>query len=326
MSSGGGSSSDGSATSSGDDHNCVDESYTVLLLDEQLQQIPVECIPMLRAKRCSRVPSLPLFLRLVARAHPAVITHHPEATGKGAEKTAGSHAGAKAVAAKTSAASTAAATGATAVANAHYSSALGPRHERCWYAIDPEKNLATTRATMVAFLEPYIARWAWRGFVAEIPPEETMRGLHGGSDLFIYCGHGAGEKMCETHKMRHWSSLPAALLWGCSSGRLATLGVHDPYGAALNYLLGGAPYVVGNMWDVTDKDIDKLSKECMRVCFDAPEGVDGAEKADHTDRTEGAESADRGVSVTQALVQSRGVCKMKFAVGCAPVVYGYGEY
>jgi len=47
---------------------------------------------------------------------------------------------------------------------------------------------------------------------------------------------------------------PASFLWGCSSGRLTTLGIHDPYGPALTYLTNGSPWVVGNLWDV-------------RICF-----------------------------------------------------------
>jgi separase len=246
----------------------------VFILDEQLQQIPVECMPLLRGRRCSRVPSLALFLHMAAqRAAPA--PHATQPSQRQGQKQRAPSA----------------------------SSAPPPMHG--WYAIDPEKNLSGTRSTMLAFLEPYIARWAWRGYVAEMPTEDMVKELHTRCDVFVYCGHGAGEKMCETHKMRRWPVLPAAYLWGCSSGRLATMGVHDPTGAALNYLLGGATFVVGNMWDVTDKDIDKLSKECMRLCFDGPGAVGGA------------------LPVTQALALSRDVCKMRFAVGCAPVVYGF---
>jgi separase len=125
-----------------------------------------------------------------------------------------------------------------------------------------------------------------------------QRSYHEESDLFIYCGHGAGEKMEDTSQLKKFSHCPSALLWGCSSGRLTPQGVFDPSGPALNYLLAGAPFVVGNLWDVTDKDIDKLSLECMRLLLDEEENV------------------------ASALASSRKVCKLKFAVGCAPVVYG----
>ena len=104
--------------------------------------------------------------------------------------------------------------------------------------------------------------------------------------------------------------------------------------------------MVGKMWDVTDKDIDKLSKECMRRCFEdqnqdqdigqgsnsvngkgqeiLPKGLDSGKTAGEIVRNEasGGSGSGSGMIVTEALVQSRGICKMKYAVGCAPVVYG----
>ena len=88
------------------------------------------------------------------------------------------------------------------------------------------------------------------------------------------------------------------MLWGCSSGALTRHGIHDPNGAALAYLLGGAPWTVGNLWDVTDKDIDKLSMSCMRKLLEKDSGI------------------------SESLYLSRNECKMKFANGCAPVIYG----
>jgi separase len=87
---------------------------------------------------------------------------------------------------------------------------------------------------------------------------------------------------------------------------LKAIGVYDPKGPALHYLLAGAPFVLGNLWDVTDKDIDKLSIECMKSVFGA---VDDDKKPISGE-------------VCEALVVSRNVCKLKNAVGCAPVVYG----
>ena len=319
--------------------------YTILILDEVLQQIPWECIPILHSRRCSRIPSMALFLHMITLPH----NHHHTAASSEISTQAINH---------TTTTKTSTVTGTKTKKHNHnndnhhnhnvnvinhthdHQNTRGKDHERCWYAIDPERNLATTRSTMVAFLEPYIAKYQWPGYVAEMPPENMIKTLHAQHDLFIYCGHGAGEKMCETHKMRHWLHVPAAYLWGCSSGRLAVLGVHDPHGAALNYLLGGAPYVVGNMWDVTDKDIDKLSKECMRRCFEEQgsekdQNSNGVKDKNQEKLSERLDSGNgtkevidnggvsgAGMIVTEALVQSRGICKMKYAVGCAPVVYG----
>ena len=59
------------------------------------------------------------------------------------------------------------------------------------------------------------------------------------------------------------------ILMGCSSGRLTSVNrrqakcleelplFYDPEGISLSYLCAGAPCVVGNLWDVTDHDIDR---------------------------------------------------------------------
>ncbi len=180
---------------------------------------------------------------------------------------------------------------------------------KSWYAVDPEANLPNTRKTMTTFLQSFKHRYSWTGVVAEIPPESAVRSHHDESHLFIYCGHGAGEKVCDSHRLKKCHS-PAAMLWGCSSGRLAVHGLHDPAGVALQYLVWGAPFVLGNLWDVTDKDIDKLSVKCMDTLFSS------------TSARATTAGIDDTVTVPAALAASRGVCKMAYAVGSAPVMYG----
>jgi len=208
------------------------------------------------------------------------------------------------------------------------------RLAQAWYVVDPEANLPGTRATMQSFLKPYGERYQWQGYVAEVPPEPTVRKAHDEMTLFIFCGHGAAEKVCDPHKLRK-CYCPAALLWGCSSGRLSVRGVHDPGGAALAYLVNGAPYVLANLWDVTDKDIDKLSVACMQTLFDSAEAVGRdltkaqapkayAHKSANFSSMHITDASESGVETTvaAALAQSRNACKMGFAVGAAPVMYG----
>ena len=100
------------------------------------------------------------------------------------------------------------------------------------------------------------------------------------------------------------------MLWGCSSGALVRHGDHDPMGASIAYLLSGAPWVIGNLWDVTDRDIDRLSVSCMEKVFD--------------ELATGVSSEQCGrLNVSLSLCDSREVCKLKSAVGSAAVMYGY---
>ena len=114
--------------------------------------------------------------------------------------------------------------------------------------------------------------------------------------------------MINSSKQRK-SKIPSALLWGCSSGKLTRQGIHDPAGSALNYLLGGAQFVVGNLWDVTDRDIDKYSIDCMQQVF--PRDPSSLES-----------TIGGGVSIGKGISNSRNVCKLQYIVGCAPVMYG----
>ena len=139
----------------------------------------------------------------------------------------------------------------------------------------------------------------------------ACRLCHENSTLFIYCGHGAGEAMGSVVKYQSFTHTPAAMLWGCSSGRLKPCGVYDPSGPALHYLLSGSPFVVGNLWDMTSGDLDELSMQFMKSCL-PPCDV----------RSKGRNEEESGLDMGNALVQARNVCRFKYANGCAPVVYG----
>ena len=61
--------------------------------------------------------------------------------------------------------------------------------------------------------------------------------------------------------------------------------------------------MVGNLWDVTDRDIDKFTTNLLHLWF-----------------------KDDNVSLTQCVTQSRHVCNMKYINGAAPIVYGMPVY
>ena len=59
---------------------------------------------------------------------------------------------------------------------------------------------------------------------------------------------------------------------GCSSVALRPRGAYHATGAALLWLCAGAPCVVGNLWDVTDGDLDLLTHELFRVWLEHGSG------------------------------------------------------
>ena len=139
----------------------------------------------------------------------------------------------------------------------------------------------------------------------------TCSRLHVESDLFVYCGHGGGEQLCSSRKLRRLTRCPSTVwLWGCSSGSLKKNGVYPPWGTAINYLLAGSSQVAGALWDVTDKDLDKLSISTMR-------NLRGFEEEEVVVDEEGA-----ALSISESIINGRMECKMKYAVGAACIIYG----
>ena len=93
---------------------------------------------------------------------------------------------------------------------------------------------------------------------------------------------------------------------------------------------------MGNLWDVTDRDIDKLSVQCMQAVFDAaersgrdttltrkPRAIAPTATTATTATTASAEGVvQENLTLAAALMEARKVCKMGHAVGSAPVMYG----
>lgn len=73
---------------------------------------------------------------------------------------------------------------------------------------------------------------------------------------------------------------------------------------------------MANLWDVTDKDIDKFAQSVFDDLRLTPDGV----------RAWTAEGATGTTSVVAAVAKAREVCKLKYLTGSAPVVYGIPFY
>jgi hypothetical protein len=156
--------------------------HLVLVLDEQLQRLPLECMPALRAASCSRVPSFAVLLRLISLAETAGASSGVDeltAKLKSAEFTETKKSTAKKPPAK--AKSGAKSSSQTSpeekenVDNQGGASWRGVSVEKGWYALDIEGNLPATRSTLQPFLSSYSGKWDWTGVVASVPPEDTTR-------------------------------------------------------------------------------------------------------------------------------------------------------
>ncbi|CAN1263569.1 ESP1 [Linum perenne] len=136
---------------------------------------------------------------------------------------------------------------------------------------------------------------------------------------------------------------------GCSSGCLTLTGSYIPEGAPLYYLLAGSPVVVSNLWQVTDKDIDRFSKAMLDAWMQERSNAytDSArcnltkefesmsiknvgkgrkkvskKKASKPEDCDHDGSSNHRPMVGSFIAQAREACTLKYLIGAAPVCYG----
>ncbi|TIB38990.1 hypothetical protein E3P86_01335 [Wallemia ichthyophaga] len=128
---------------------------------------------------------------------------------------------------------------------------VNPRNTYC--LINPSGDLKRTEKKFGGWFEEMKA-FGWKGIVGREPLEVELSNALETSDLFIYFGHGGGQKYIRSQKIRNMPKCASTMLWGCSSGSLKSNGDFDSNGNPNNYLLAGCPCLVANLWDVTDRE------------------------------------------------------------------------
>lgn len=143
--------------------------------------------------------------------------------------------------------------------------------------------------------------------INEKPSELDFLSFIKESSLFIYVGHGSGEQYVRLKQIKSCDKVAASFLLGCSSAAMKYYGKLEPSGSIYSYLLAGSPLILGNLWDVTDKDIDKFSMSLF-------------EKTGISKTLQGEIAGYQ--PVPDAVANSRETCHLKYMNGAAPVVYG----
>ena len=158
-----------------------------------------------------------------------------------------------------------------------------------------------------------------------------------------------GAQYIPRHEIQKLERCAATLLMGCSSGSLTLQGSYAPQGVPLSYLLAGSPAIVANLWEVTDKDIDRFGKamldawlkerselpmECLQCNllseeFEAMNLKGKAKRKGPRKKVrELAESdspninCDHRPKIGAFMGQAREVCTLPFLTGASPVCYG----
>ncbi|KAG9458960.1 hypothetical protein H6P81_003468 [Aristolochia fimbriata] len=205
--------------------------------------------------------------------------------------------------------------------------------------------------------EEWFKNLKWEGRAGNVPTTEELVTALKSHDLFLYFGHGSGVQYISCHEIQKLENCAATLLMGCSSGSLFFGGCYGPQGAPVSYLLAGSPAIICNLWDVTDRDIDRFGKVMVQSWLqEASEDTSGSSqcngltkeldqltladkvtgKAPRTrskakaEKEKKQESSDhckchehnKRVTLASFMGEARDACRLPFLIGASPVCYG----
>lgn len=201
-------------------------------------------------------------------------------------------------------------------------------------------------ATQSKFEEPLRCLSGWENITKRSPTEDELKACLENHEIFLYFGHGSGSQYIRARTVRNLNKCAVAVLMGCSSGALTEACEFEPYGTPTNFMQAGCPALLANLWDVTDKDIDRFSHTALEKwgLFSSPEHSTATTKqasvllsvnsspTRRVGRARGGETKvpllvdvvedEHGLSLDQAVAQSRDSCRLRYLNGAAPVVYG----
>ena len=213
------------------------------------------------------------------------------------------------------------------------------------YILNPSSDLNSTQE---ALLNPFQSQLAqYESIVNRAPSEEEFESFLRDRELCLYFGHGSGAQYIRGRTIKRLDRCAVTFLMGCSSGKLVDCGQFEPYGVPFNYLQAGSPAVVGTLWDVTDKDIDRFAMETFvrwkllrKEEVLEPKSVKGPRAVRAKGKNKGRkmletpsrgntafgsiveEDGDRDVALGAAVALARDACVLPYLNGAAPVIYG----
>ncbi|KAI3715733.1 hypothetical protein L6452_22720 [Arctium lappa] len=217
-----------------------------------------------------------------------------------------------------------------------------------YYLLNPGGDLSSTEAEFGNWFKDQNLQ----GTTGTSPTVDELSVALKSHDLFMYFGHGSGVQYIPGDEIQKLDRCAATLLMGCSSGSLSLNGCYIPKGAPLYYLHAGSPVIVANLWEVTDKDIDRFGKAMLDACIrtrsttstDCAQCAEISEELEKMnidgDKRKGKKKASKKKSIEDCKVssctlgckhrpkigsfmgQAREACTLPFLIGAAPVCYG----
>ncbi|KAL9624013.1 MAG: hypothetical protein Q9160_001766 [Pyrenula sp. 1 TL-2023] len=205
------------------------------------------------------------------------------------------------------------------------------------YILNPSSDLQGTEDTFASRLASSLPNF--NSIVARPPTEPVFKSCLTESSLCLYFGHGSGAQYIRGRTIRRLDKCAVTFLMGCSSSKLVECGEFEPHGVPWNYMHAGAPALVGTLWDVTDKDIDRFAMKTLENWGLLSEDDSGKEEAKTPRRpgrskgkaakqTKGGRKAAQDetkgerMPLDAAVARGRDACVLRYLNGAAPVIYG----
>ncbi|CAA7060137.1 unnamed protein product [Microthlaspi erraticum] len=219
-----------------------------------------------------------------------------------------------------------------------------------FYLLNPGGDLSNTQVEF----ESWFRDQNFKGKAGSVPSSEELTEALQSHDLFLYFGHGSGAQYLSKNEIEKLDNCSATFLMGCSSGSLWLKGCYIPQGVPLSYLLAGSPAIVANLWDVTDRDIDRFGKALLEAWLrersDSSSSEGGCSqceslanelaalnlKGNNTTTKRSRKPSTRNKSaqsnecnhnkhrrkIGSFIAAAREVCTLPYLIGAAPVCYG----
>ncbi|KAJ6444733.1 separin [Purpureocillium lavendulum] len=204
------------------------------------------------------------------------------------------------------------------------------------YILNPSSDLKNTQS----FFQPaFKTLGSWTSIVNRAPQEADFEQALSSSDVLVYFGHGSGAQYIRGKTIRRLERCkPVTFLMGCSSAALTDAGEFECYGPVWNYMMAGCPAVVGTLWDVTDRDIDRFAGRAFEEwgLFDRGTFREEDMKKAARSKGKGKGKASDGdgdstahaslSSLAEAVTKAREACKFRYLNAAAVVMYGIPAY
>ncbi|KAK6135420.1 hypothetical protein DH2020_030839 [Rehmannia glutinosa] len=189
-----------------------------------------------------------------------------------------------------------------------------------YYLLNPDGDLSRTQVEF----EGWFKDQSIEGTIGTVPTIEELALALKNHDLFIYFGHGSGTQYIPGHEIQKLDNCAATLLLGCSSGSLYSKGCYLPQGAPISYLLAGSPVIVANLWEVTDKDIDRFGKAMLNAWLRERSAASSACAQCNVpvSNCKSTNCCSHRPRIGSFMGQARDACTLGFLIGASPVCYG----